>query len=135
MLGRTAGGLFWMFRYLERSENTARLLEAGLRIALTRSADASEEWASVLTTASARESYQEVHDTFEGPTAVDFLLRDERNPSSVLSVIGAARQNARSVRTALTRGYAGQQLDPLINCFDRVDFEFSVGGSGDDILS
>ena len=103
MLGSTAGGLFWMFRYLERSENTARLLEAGLRIALTRSADASEEWASVLTTASARESYQEVHDTFDGPTAVDFLLRDERNPSSVLSVIGAARRNARSVRTALTR--------------------------------
>ena len=104
MLGSTAGGLFWMFRYLERSENTARLLEAGLRIALTRSADASEEWASVLTTASAREAYQEVHDTFDGPTAVDFLLRDERNPSSVLSVIGAARRNARSVRTARRLG-------------------------------
>ncbi len=38
MLGKTAGGLFWMFRYLERAENTARLIEAGLRIALTRSA-------------------------------------------------------------------------------------------------
>ena len=42
MLGSTAGGLFWMFRYLERSENTARLLEAGQRIALTRSADAQD---------------------------------------------------------------------------------------------
>ena len=29
MLGKTAGGLFWMFRYLERSENTVRLLDAG----------------------------------------------------------------------------------------------------------
>ena len=37
MLGKTAGGLFWMFRYMERSENTARLVEAGFRIALTRS--------------------------------------------------------------------------------------------------
>ena len=46
MLGRTAGGLYWMFRNLERSENTARLIEAGLRIALTRSSDADEEWAS-----------------------------------------------------------------------------------------
>jgi topoisomerase-4 subunit B len=36
MLGRTANGLFWMFRYLERAENTARLLEAALRMALTR---------------------------------------------------------------------------------------------------
>ena len=38
MLGRTAGELYWMFRQLERSENTARLIEAGMRIALTRSA-------------------------------------------------------------------------------------------------
>ena len=36
MLGRTANSLFWMFRYLERAENTARLLEAALRMALTR---------------------------------------------------------------------------------------------------
>ena len=36
MLGRTANHLFWMFRYLERAENTARLLDAGLRMALTR---------------------------------------------------------------------------------------------------
>ena len=37
MLGKTAGGLYWMFRYLERAENIARLIEAGFRIALTRS--------------------------------------------------------------------------------------------------
>jgi uncharacterized alpha-E superfamily protein len=44
MLGKTAGGLFWMFRYLERSENTARLIEAGFRIALTRPDGADDEW-------------------------------------------------------------------------------------------
>ena len=103
MLGSTAGGLFWMFRYLERSENTARLLEAGQRIALTRSADAQDEWASVLTTAGVRERYVARHEGFDGPTVVDFLLRDQANASSVLNVIGAARQNARKVRTALTR--------------------------------
>ncbi|MED5359071.1 MAG: alpha-E domain-containing protein, partial [Pseudomonadota bacterium] len=37
-LGKTAGGLYWMFRYLERSENTTRLLDAGFRMSLTRSA-------------------------------------------------------------------------------------------------
>ena len=36
MLGRVANGIFWMYRYLERAENTARLLEAGFRMALTR---------------------------------------------------------------------------------------------------
>ncbi|HXD04006.1 MAG TPA: alpha-E domain-containing protein, partial [Novosphingobium sp.] len=36
MLARTANGVFWMARYLERAENSARLLDAGFRIALTR---------------------------------------------------------------------------------------------------
>lgn len=43
MLGKTAGGLYWMFRNLERAENTARLIEAGFRIALTRSNDSASE--------------------------------------------------------------------------------------------
>ena len=54
MLGKTAGGLYWMFRLLERAENTARLIEAGFRIALTRSTDNESEWKSVVSTASAR---------------------------------------------------------------------------------
>ena len=48
MLGKTAGSLFWMARYLERSENNARLIDAGFRIALTRSSTAAAEWKSVL---------------------------------------------------------------------------------------
>ena len=59
MLGKTAGGLFWMFRYFERSENTARLLEAGFRMALTRSKSADDEWASVLQTAGVAAAYDE----------------------------------------------------------------------------
>lgn len=43
MLGKTAGGLYWMFRLLERSENTARMVEAGFRMALTRSTDSETE--------------------------------------------------------------------------------------------
>jgi uncharacterized alpha-E superfamily protein len=103
MLGRTAGGIYWMFRHLERSENTARLIEAGLRIALTRSADAAEEWESVVTTAGQRQRFLDNHDKFTQSTAVDFLLRDRTNPASVSSVIESARNNAREVRTALTR--------------------------------
>jgi uncharacterized alpha-E superfamily protein len=51
MLGRSANGIFWMFRYLERAENTARLLDAGFRMALTRGASAArDEWRSILVT-------------------------------------------------------------------------------------
>ena len=103
MLGTTAGGLFWMFRYLERSENTARLVEAGLRMALTRSSDAAEEWESVVTTAGALGDFRARYETFDSESVIRFLLQDETNPSSVRSVIEAARNNARLVRTALTR--------------------------------
>ncbi|QTD56871.1 alpha-E domain-containing protein [Parasphingorhabdus cellanae] len=103
MLGKTAGGLFWMFRYLERSENNARLLDAGFRIALTRSASASEEWKSVLKTAGSVTDYEALHGTYESKKVIDFLLRDLANPSSVISIMKAARDNARLVRTALTR--------------------------------
>lgn len=103
MLGKTAGGLFWMYRYLERSENTARLIEAGFRIALTRPDGADDEWASVLQTAAVADAYRARHGEVEGSRVIDFLLREPTNPSSVLSAIAAARQNARLVRTALTR--------------------------------
>lgn len=103
MLGTTASGLFWMLRHLERSENTARLIEAGLRIALTRPSGATDEWASVVTTAGVRDAYSAKHNQFEGPAVIDFLLRDDDNTSSVNSLIDAARNNARLVRTALTR--------------------------------
>lgn len=102
MLGSTAGGLFWMFRQLERSENTARLLEAGLRMALTRP-QVSDEWRSVLVTTGTSELFSQVHDEPDAETVVDFLLRDPSNPSSVMSTIDQARTNARAVRAALTR--------------------------------
>ncbi|MFC4270704.1 hypothetical protein GQF03_03140 [Sneathiella chungangensis] len=103
MLGKTAGGLFWMFRYLERSENTARLLDAGFRIALTRSTAAENEWASVVATAGVTQAYTEKYDQYVARNVIDFLLRDKSNSSSVMSVIEGARNNARLVRTALTR--------------------------------
>jgi uncharacterized alpha-E superfamily protein len=103
MLGSTAKSLFWMFRYLERSENTARLIEAGLRMALTRSTEASDGWESVVRTAGGLDDYRLSERDVDGPEVVDFLLRDRTNPSSVLSVLEAARRNGRTARTALTR--------------------------------
>jgi len=103
MLGKTAGGLFWMFRYLERSENTARMIETGFRIGLTRTDGDDDEWASVLQTASVSQAYADRHGEIDAAKAIDFLLRDTSNPSSVMTCIASARQNARLVRTAITR--------------------------------
>ncbi len=103
LLGRTASGLFWMHRYVERAENMARIVDAGLRMALTRSSSAPEEWSSVVLSAGAMEAFNARHDRFTAANVSDFLLRDPDNPSSVISCLEATRFNARMVRTALTR--------------------------------
>lgn len=103
MLGRTANGIFWMYRYLERAENTARLLAAGQRMALTRGPDmASQEWASILTTLGLGEAYLEHYDDYSGAHVCDFVLRAKTNPESVLSMFERARTNARTGRSAIT---------------------------------
>lgn len=103
MLGRTANGLYWMFRYIERAENTARLVDAGLRMSLTRTEATEDDWDGVLQSSGMREVYDQIYKKISSADAIDFLLRDKTNPSSVLSCIEAARSNARMVRTALTR--------------------------------
>lgn len=104
MLGRSANGIFWMFRYLERAENTARLLEAGFRLALTRgSGAATEEWASVLITTGLNAGFAAKGEDYLGPAVTNYILRDRDNPGSVLAMIEGARTNARAVRTAITR--------------------------------
>lgn len=103
MLGRTANGLYWMFRYIERAENIARLIDAGMRVSLTRSSHTVDDWDGVLQSAGVREAYDEIHDTLTSSDAIDFLLRERANPSSVMSCIDMGRNNARMVRTALTR--------------------------------
>jgi uncharacterized alpha-E superfamily protein len=104
MLGRSANGIYWMTRYLERAENTARLLDVGFRMALTRGAQAaSEEWKSVLITIGQDAAYRQRFDDYTGSQVFNFILRGPDNPSSVLCMLENARTNARAVRTALTR--------------------------------
>lgn len=92
-----------MSRYFERAENMARLIDAGLRMALTRTQSAAEEWTSVVVSAGAERGFRERHKEFTVGTVTDFLLRDTSNPGSVISCIESGRINARMVRTALTR--------------------------------
>ena len=103
MLGRVANGIFWMYRYLERAENTARLLAAGHRMALTRGADAAtEEWRSVLTTLGQLQAYEANGGDFAGAQVCDFVLRGRTNPESVVAMFERARTNARTCRSAIT---------------------------------
>lgn len=103
MLGKTAGGLYWMLRYMERTENTARMIDAGLRISLTRSSAADSEWTAILKVTGQAAGYQATYGAIRGQDVCDYMLRDRNNFGSVIMAVEAARTNARLVRTALTR--------------------------------
>jgi uncharacterized alpha-E superfamily protein len=105
MLGRTAANLFWLARYVERAENVARLLEAGYRMSLTahREGGSSEHLHSMMQAAEVDEAFALKYKQADIGTVSHFMLFDPENLSSVYSCLLAARTNARSVRTALTR--------------------------------
>lgn len=103
MLGRHGDNLFWMARYLERSENLARRIQATLHYALSREDEGEEEWTALIMNHGLGPLFEEKYDD---PTTIDiinFLLRDRDNFDSVASLMSKARNNGRSVRTSLTR--------------------------------
>jgi len=104
MLSRTAENLFWLARYIERSENVARLLDVGLRMAsLAQEAggDASE-WHSTIVAAGCERSFYAAGRAPTAQAVIDHLTRDADNPSSILACLEMARRNARADRTGLT---------------------------------
>jgi uncharacterized alpha-E superfamily protein len=104
MLSRTADHLFWMNRYTERAENTARLLDVNYQTSLLPQSTATAQagWQGLLSISELLPAYKEKHDVIRAKEVMDFMVKDERNPSSIVSCLSAARENARAVRGTLT---------------------------------
>jgi len=104
MLSRTADHLFWMSRYTERAENTARLLDVNYQTSLLpQSAELAQlGWAGLLSISELVPAYQTRHCDITPRQVMEFMVKDESNPSSIISCLRAARENARAVRGSLT---------------------------------
>ncbi|URI09116.1 alpha-E domain-containing protein [Aquincola tertiaricarbonis] len=104
MLSRTADHLFWMARYMERAENTARMLDVNYQTSLLpQSAEEAEQgWRGLLSISELTWGFREKYSDFSAKNVMDFMVRDESNFSSIASCLRAARENARAVRGALT---------------------------------
>jgi uncharacterized alpha-E superfamily protein len=101
MLSRTAENLFWMARYIERAESTARLITMGQRMAVLPASGYRDEWRSVLRVTDSSGYVGEGPITEED--IVRILLLDPDNPASIQSCLVRARANGKSVRTKLTQ--------------------------------
>jgi uncharacterized alpha-E superfamily protein len=104
MLARTADSLFWLGRYMERAGNTARALNATLRMAALAAPRGMEtaEWAGLLAATGTSAHFAELYGAPTPGQAARWLTLDTLNHSSVAACFEAARRNARAVRTALT---------------------------------
>ena len=104
MLARTASYLYWIGRYAERADFTARLVEATVRLDALSARPAGEgAWASALAVAGAAQNFEATGDTVNPTNVANYLTLSEDNPSSIRNCLYTARMNARAVRTALTR--------------------------------
>ncbi len=101
MLARDAENLYWMARYLERAENTARLIIKISDTLLDIPNGASLGWGTLLKVAGLDQLYQEYYDEANENDIMHFLIADERNPSSILSCVKYARENTRTLREML----------------------------------
>ena len=104
MLSRTADHLYWMARYMERAENTARMLDVNYQTALLpQSVEAAEQgWRGLLSICELTQSYHQRHGEIDAAKVMAFMVSDDTNSSSIASCLRAARENARAVRGALT---------------------------------
>ena len=103
MLGRYADNLYWMARYLERAENTARKIQAGLHYSITTKENNRNDLLEFLIEDYQIKNFKKKYKIASTQNVVNFLLRDEDNIDNIRNLLKKARLNGKIVRTALTR--------------------------------
>ena len=102
MLSRVADSLYWINRYVERAENISRFVEVSEAMALDCPPGSAEPWLPLIDASGDRELFDKLCPAGTPEDVVNFLVREEGNPSSVLNCLAFARENARQIRDVLT---------------------------------
>ena len=103
LLSRVADSLYWGARYLERAEDTARVIRSYTELVIDMPTNVVSSWEPLLAVAGEREAFDALHDDADETHIVRFLVAETANPGSVASSIAAARENLRTTREVLPR--------------------------------
>lgn len=103
MLARVAEQLYWMGRYVERAENTARLIHVNASLVLDLPRQARPAWFTLIAITGSAERFAKSDAEAGEGSVVRFMIGDEKNPSSIVQSLAAARENARTLRDVLPR--------------------------------
>lgn len=101
MLSRVAENLYWMARYLERAESTARLINATTQVLLDLPRGASFGWEVLIKVAGLDTEFNEHYAKATEQNIMRFLISDDRNPGAIVSCVRRARENSRTLREVM----------------------------------
>ena len=102
MLSRVAESIFWLSRYVERAENTARFLDVNFRLILDIPMDISFQWAPMIRITGDTDLFHERYSKTDQENVVNFLVFDRLYENSIVSCVYKARENARTVREIIS---------------------------------
>lgn len=104
MLSRIADSLFWIGRYMERADNTARILDVNYHMLLEQPPNTYKlRWDPLIAVTGERTRFYQKFEEASAQTAFDFLGFSEENPNSIQQCIVNARENARAIRDRISR--------------------------------
>jgi uncharacterized alpha-E superfamily protein len=102
MLSRVADSVFWMARYIERSENVARFIDVNHNLTLELGEELGDQWESLIHTTGDRDLFFQRYSRASRENVLRFLSLDKANPNSILSCVASARENARTAREIIS---------------------------------
>jgi len=112
MLSRVAENIYWMARYIERVENTARIINVNTNLLLDLPRDTPFGWEPLLFITSREDTFYEGNQTPDEISVIKFMIGDRGNPGSILSSLSYAREDLRTTRDVVPRE-AWEQVNDL----------------------
>ncbi|WP_295577109.1 alpha-E domain-containing protein [uncultured Lamprocystis sp.] len=103
MLSRVAENIYWLARYVERAENTARIVSVNANLLLDLPRGIAPGWQPLVYITGANAWFEEHYPDYGEPNVVHFLIGDERHSGSILYAVAAARENCRTIRDFVPR--------------------------------
>ena len=101
MLSRVADRLYWMARYLERAEDTARLTQSYTHLIMDIPEGSEPGWDILVNILDAQTSFAAHYRAFREQNVLRFLIADNDHPGSIRNAIQSARENVRTTRDVL----------------------------------
>ncbi len=102
MLSRVADSIYWMTRNIERAENLARFVDVTFGLMLDVPRNSAEQWQPLVSTTGDQAWFSERYEKATRENVIQFLTFDPDYPSSILSCVRNARENARSIRETIS---------------------------------